>query len=337
MKIRKFSISIDASNEFVEKGPGGAPVAFRIWKAGENQSDEGPTFFTEESAAALVGEQEARARRYSIDFDHLSLQTNRPAESGRAAGWHSLEVRDGDLWAVAVEWCADVKAGLEEDPPRWRYFSPAFRTDKESVVRSYINLALCINPLTHGLVSLASIQPNKEEKETEPMDPKEALKALLSGAECSDEMKAAIHAYFLEEKEETKAEEEPAKAEEEPKKEEEEKQMHHGDGPAHCNKKSETSDELTRQGERIDALAMQMKAMLSKLQAPTAQRMSTPTQGDAVKTNPAEADESFDVIQRAFGLKKDEVKSPGRDESGRWVVPSIDPNYIRTFADKKGA
>lgn len=329
--------SMSLESELVERDASGVPTAFRIWKGGENPSDGGTDFFTKASADALMAEQAARGRKYSIDFDHLSLTHNRPAEAGRAAGWNELEVRGEDLWAVNVEWCADVRAGLEEKPPRWRFFSPAFQR-KGREITSYINMALCINPLTHGLPSLASIQPNKE-KETEPMDPKEALQALLSGAECSDEMKAAIKKAYLEDEvsEEEKKAEEPAK--EEPKKEEvvEEKKA---EVVAHAvAADSANAAELVRQGKKLDELTTQVRAMLTKLQAPVAQRMSAPTQGEKKDTakSAAEADESFDIIQRAFGLKKDELKAPGLDEAGRWVVPSIDPTYLRGLATKKGA
>lgn len=159
--IRKHAL-VTMSDDGVERlGPGRAPSAFRIWRAGENVADDGSVFFTEQSAQALLVEQASRARPYSIDFDHLSLSTNRPAEAGRAAGYHVLEARKDasgapELWAINVEWCADVRAGLEEDPPRWRYFSPAFVVDEDAVIASYVNLALCINPMTHGIPLLAS-------------------------------------------------------------------------------------------------------------------------------------------------------------------------------------
>jgi phage I-like protein len=164
VKLRKSAVVIDGASSvaLVERpAPNAAPTAFRIWAAGENIADDGAIFFTEESAALLMAEQASRGRTYSIDFDHLSLATDRQAEAGRAAGWHSLEVRADvngkpELWAVAVDWCADVRAGLEENPPRWRFFSPAFRVNDKGEVISYVNLALCINPMTHGIPQLAS-------------------------------------------------------------------------------------------------------------------------------------------------------------------------------------
>lgn len=130
MRIRHFAISLEATDAtLVERpGPGLAPTAFRIWAAGENTSDDGPTLFTPKSADLLLAEQAARGRLYPSDFDHLSLVSNRPAEAGRASGYHRLEVRTGpmgpELWAVDIEWCADVKAGLEEQPPTLEILLP---------------------------------------------------------------------------------------------------------------------------------------------------------------------------------------------------------------------
>lgn len=173
-----------------------APTEFLIWKSGENMTDDGVFMFTETSAKLLLEEQANRDRLYSFDFDHLSLDSNRPAESGRAAGWHSLAVRDGDLWAINVEWCADVKAGLEESPPKWRYFSPAFRVNDANEIVSYINCALCINPKTHGLAALAAVSGASETlkpptKEKEKMDLSQIL-SLLVGLTVPDEQKDAL-------------------------------------------------------------------------------------------------------------------------------------------------
>lgn len=195
MRILKHATIVDhaSADALVERAQAGAaPTAFRIWKAGENRADDGSIFFTKESAERLIAEQTSRARVYSIDFDHLSLVTDRPAESGRAAGWHSLEVRDGDggpeLWAVNIDWCADAKAGLEETPPKWRFFSPAFGVDKESVVTTYVNFALCINPLTHDLPSLAARISGEVN-----MTKQEAAKAYatMASADASDDDKKA--------------------------------------------------------------------------------------------------------------------------------------------------
>lgn len=176
----------------------GAPTAFRIWKAGDNPTDLGVHRFTERSAALLIEQQERRGNLFSIDYDHLSLDRDRPATAGQAAGWHSLEVRDSDegpeLWAVAVEWCAPAKAGLEEDPPRWRYFSPAYEVDKDGEIFSYVNLALCINPRTWNVTQLATRRAQQPRMNI--MKKAALLAALKAAAEAGDEdAKSAFAAY----------------------------------------------------------------------------------------------------------------------------------------------
>jgi len=235
-KLRKLALTIPQEGELVERAsPGEAPSAFRIWAAGPNVCDDETVYFTEKSAQLLMDEQTARGRLYSFDFDHLSIQTDRPAESGRAAGWHSLAVRKdaegkSELWAVGIQWCGDVKAGLEAQPPLWRYFSPAFFTDADGQVTSYINCAVCVNPLTHQLPSLANIRAAAQTG-VKSMDKKALLAALatLASNDSTEDQKkeaaAALAAHFdAEDGEEKKDDEQEEKSSEsDEQKDEEEK------------------------------------------------------------------------------------------------------------------
>lgn len=150
----------------VERGPGGPPTAFRIWRAGDNVTDHGPTFFTERSGALLLEEQARRVNRYSIDINHLSLDKTAPLENQRAVGWFSIDVRDGELWAVDVEWTLLVLDGLCKSPPEWRYHSPAYDVHPETgEVISLLNLALTNTPATWGVTALASRGTSPDTKE----------------------------------------------------------------------------------------------------------------------------------------------------------------------------
>jgi len=176
-----------------------APTRFRIWKAGENMTDHGPIYFTAKSAALLKARQEERKTLYSIDYDHLSLSENRPAEAGQASGWHKLDFPldangEPELWATDVEWCQGAKEGIEARPPKWRYISPAYFTDKEGQIIEYVNLALCINPATHDGTSLASRTQFVKNKDA-AMDIESILamlKALSMTEGLGDEAKAKI-------------------------------------------------------------------------------------------------------------------------------------------------
>lgn len=185
----------------------GPPTAFRIWRAGMNPTDVGPTLFTDRSAALLLAQQAERGNRYPIDIDHLSLNVDAPLESRRAVGWFSIEVRDGELWAVDVEWTDTVRAGLTKEPPEWRYHSPAYDQDPVTgEVIGLLNLAITNLPATHSVTALASRASKGASMNYED------VKAALSGA---DEEKraaawAAIKAAFEgEEPEKTDTEDEP--------------------------------------------------------------------------------------------------------------------------------
>lgn len=184
-----------SSSEGVERPAAGrAPTAFRIWKPGVNATDHGAHVFTEESARKLAAEQSVRGNLYSIDVDHLSLNPESPPEARKAVGWHKLEVRKTaagpELWAVDVEWTDAVKAGLEKDPPEWRYFSPAYDVAKKSgEIVAYLNTALTNNPATWEVTALASRASSKERCS---LDIKAALAALMGDDEKKKEARAAL-------------------------------------------------------------------------------------------------------------------------------------------------
>lgn len=195
----------DDSRTVERPGPGRAPTAFLIWRAGVNMSDGGADVFTRRSADLLMSEQASRGNLLSIDYDHLSLKENRPADAGRAAGWHRIAVRldengEPELWAVDVEWCQTARAGLEADPPEWRYFSPAFTPDEESgEILSYTNLAICVNPATWNNNQLACRASGRrtamEQAEREKLAVLNALAALMNDEAAGDDAAAAAASY----------------------------------------------------------------------------------------------------------------------------------------------
>lgn len=208
--------------------PPSAPKEFRIWKRGDNPTDKGVHKLTEESIAAILGHQADRQNRIAIDVDHLSLEPDAPPGHRRAVGWHSLEARNGELWAVDVEWTDEVRSGLECSPPAWKFFSPAYSVDpKTGEIVGYVNLALTNNPATWALNALASTCSEPTSKGSRMLtmaDIKAALKAMAEG-EDGDEKKeaAAMLAAFDGEDEPKKGDEkkEEASEDEEPPKKDE--------------------------------------------------------------------------------------------------------------------
>jgi hypothetical protein len=173
--------------------PSGPPSAFRIWKAGVNITDHGNTVFSDRSAELLMAQQAARGNRFPIDVDHLSLNVEAPLESRRAVGWFSIDVRDGELWAVDVEWSDTVKAGLVKEPPEWRYHSPAYDQDAETgEVTCLLNLAITNLPATHEVTALASRRLKESRMTTKA---KKATWADLKAAIDGDDENAKAEAY----------------------------------------------------------------------------------------------------------------------------------------------
>jgi phage I-like protein len=134
----------------IERAAGGAPTSFCIWRAGQVATDLGNFLFSDRSAQMLMADQAKRGVAYPFDLDHLSLNPSAPEHTRRAVGWHSLEVRNGDLWAVRCTWSADVQRSLEQRPPAWRFYSPVFFADEETgEITRYVGCALTNTPATH--------------------------------------------------------------------------------------------------------------------------------------------------------------------------------------------
>lgn len=228
MAIQKGSIIrldvavLDGVERLTETDP---PSGFRIWKAGENVTDHGPTRFTARSALLLMAEQSKRGNRYSVDVNHLSLNPDAPIHNQRAVGFFSIDVREGELWAVDCEWTDVVRSGLVSNPPEWKYFSPAYEIDKEtSEVVSLLNCALTNNPATHHVTALAT----RAEKKASRMNYEDVVAALESGDEdkkalAMEAIRAAFEAADGEEEKKDAEVEGEAKADAEPPEEEETK------------------------------------------------------------------------------------------------------------------
>ncbi len=191
--MRVLTSAIDLFGDGVEGKP---PIAFRIWAAGEHQTDKGNWIFSPASAAAIMATQAERGNLFSIDVDHMSLNQSSPIDARKAVGWHRLELRGPDdapeLWACDVQWTDEVSAGLVKHPPEWRYFSPAYDVDQETrEVTRYINTALTNNPATHNVTALAaSAAANNGDRVMAKVDIDATLAALRAAADGDDEKMA---------------------------------------------------------------------------------------------------------------------------------------------------
>jgi hypothetical protein len=175
-----------------ESAPLGSDAAqgrFRIFKEGTIQTDHGLSVMTPAAGRAVIKAFQARGNDMMIDLRHFSISPTATREQSEAMGWipcpNGLEYVDGDgLYATNVRWVPEVKAGLECDPPKWKYFSPLYNQDKKTkIITSLANVALTNMPATHRLNRLAA-------ERSGPMDLKmlgALLLALSMAAEAGDE------------------------------------------------------------------------------------------------------------------------------------------------------
>lgn len=143
-------------------GSDAAQGRFRIFKEGTIQTDHGLSVMTPAAGRAVIKAFQARGNDMMIDLRHFSISPTATREQSEAMGWipcpNGLEYVDGDgLYVTNVRWVPEVQAGLESDPPKWKYFSPLYNQDKKTkVITSLDNVALTNMPATHRLNRLAA-------------------------------------------------------------------------------------------------------------------------------------------------------------------------------------
>lgn len=142
------------------------PSAFRLFKAGANETTKGVFIFDAAAATAVLAAANAHSVDLMVDLEHLSLDQESRAYDPDARAWLNLEVRNGELWAVNVRWTDDGARRLRAKTQR--YISPAFAVDDDNRVIEIVNIALTAMPATHGTPALvaANRSPRMSVKET---------------------------------------------------------------------------------------------------------------------------------------------------------------------------
>lgn len=141
-----------------------APTELRLFAAGENASTQGTFIFDAKAAKSVMAAAATRGVDFPFDYNHGStdpLGMLNPEMSGKAAGWCSLEVRDGELWAVNIRWTKNALSAIEAK--EWRYISPTFVTDKEKRVVEVLAIALTNTPALHNLEPLVAASIHRTE------------------------------------------------------------------------------------------------------------------------------------------------------------------------------
>ncbi len=125
-----------------------APSEIRIFRAGINKTTKGDFLFDAKAAKAVTKAFEEYGNRLCFDYAHSAVPEKgaRPQDQ-KAAGWFDLEVKDGELWAVNIEWTDTAKTEIEAK--EWMYISPWFIFDeKTGRVLEILNIALTNTPAT---------------------------------------------------------------------------------------------------------------------------------------------------------------------------------------------
>ncbi len=176
------------------------PTEFRIFKRGVNPTSKGDFVFDDEAAKLVMAAYRKAGTDIMLDLEHLSLDSDGENYDPDAYGWCKLEVRNGELWAVAVTWTEEGAARLRSK--KSRYISPAFHflTDSGRVTEIY-NIAICAVPATYETPALVAASKRVGKKigtltvEVEKMDIKAILAALgLKEDATTEDALAAIKA-----------------------------------------------------------------------------------------------------------------------------------------------
>lgn len=141
------------------------PTDLRLFRAGENTSEKGTYLFDNAAARAVLDNLNGRGVRLPFDYNHgmTALFQLNPAEQAKAAGWFTLEVRNGELWAVNIEWTEEAADKIRKK--EFAYFSPTFDHDEECRITMLVCVALTNTPALHGLdplmaaISAGTLQP----------------------------------------------------------------------------------------------------------------------------------------------------------------------------------
>lgn len=172
---------------FVELAAAGAdsalPTELRLFRAGKNESVKGTFLFDEKAAKSVMTSASKRGVRYPFDFNHGStspLGMLNPEMSGKAAGWCSLTVKDGELWATDVKWTEAAATAIQKR--EWAYVSPTFRHDKDNRVCEMLCIALTNTPALHNLEPLVAASAGTEPAEERHMEQLLVMLGLAAGA-----------------------------------------------------------------------------------------------------------------------------------------------------------
>lgn len=149
-RVQRKTLAIDIAGEE-------PPREFRIFRAGVNESHKGSIVFDAAAAAAVMAAWQRWGVDVMIDLEHLAIDPDAKrtrTDATDARGWAKLALRNGELWAVDVQWTPDGEARLREK--RQRYASPVVIVDKNDRAVEIVNVALVAMPATFDAAPLVA-------------------------------------------------------------------------------------------------------------------------------------------------------------------------------------
>lgn len=184
--------------EFGMGADGKPPSEFRMFRKGPNASTKGTFEFSDESARQCMASMSKGGRKLPIDYEHASYSAKYavdPAKSGEAAGFMSLAVRDGELWATKCTWTKEAQERLSHAPdeaPKYAYFSPMFDHTESGEIMSIVNCALTNNPALMDISPLTPLSMQQHLSKSPTQEPRqmETLLAMLNVSPKASEAEA---------------------------------------------------------------------------------------------------------------------------------------------------
>ena len=135
---------------------GRAPTEFRILPKGTTTTTKGVVLFDDEAARRVLEAFRSHGvPMLPFDFEHAMANPETPPSEKVAAGWFKPEVRNGELWASAIEWTERGRKGVESKefrfPSLWGFIDAATRR-----LMRLINVGLVNRPATSGQLPLVA-------------------------------------------------------------------------------------------------------------------------------------------------------------------------------------
>lgn len=133
---------------------GKLPTEVRLFRRGANSTRKGVYVFDDAAAELTMAAYAEHGVDVMVDLEHLSLDPDAPNYDPDARAYGRLELRDGELWLVGINWTPD---GADRVSTRkQRFVSPAFDVDDQGRVILIFNVAITAQPATDFAMPLAA-------------------------------------------------------------------------------------------------------------------------------------------------------------------------------------